>query len=218
MPNSLGAWLLDFSSQLPPTSIFIGVDISTDLFPKSHPRNIAFSQCSTTNMPLGWTGKFDFVHQRFLIAGFTPADWSAALQEIHRVLSPGGWVQLVEVAGWSGAPATARCWKAIWDSSQAMGVYPQIAEKLPDMLSTAGFSNVAIEDRKVPLNGESDRARKACISTISVFRAANAGLTKKRGVGIEDFDNLLSAMVNEWNDVNGAQKGFRLVYGQKPFQ
>jgi hypothetical protein len=40
--------------------------------------------------------QFDFVHQRFLVAGVPLASWPAVVADLVRTLSPGGWIELVE--------------------------------------------------------------------------------------------------------------------------
>lgn len=39
---------------------------------------------------------FDFVYMRFLITAFTEEEWNKAIQELIRVLKPGGWLELME--------------------------------------------------------------------------------------------------------------------------
>ncbi|MFZ0217511.1 MAG: class I SAM-dependent methyltransferase [Candidatus Dormiibacterota bacterium] len=42
---------------------------------------------------------FGFVHQRLLRAGIPAQAWPAVVQDLARVTSPGGWVELVEAVG-----------------------------------------------------------------------------------------------------------------------
>lgn len=217
---SSGAWILELAHLLSSTSILVGTDISMDLLPKSHPPNVFFQQCSTLNMPNGWSGKFDFVHQRLLIVGFTPVEWPSALKEMYRVLCPGGWAQLVELAGWSceGCETmTEHGWKLMATLFDKHGFDGHLAEKLSDLLASAGFISIAAEGRNTSLYGTSDRAKRARESTRGAFRVANAASLKLAGTGFEDFDGLMSAMEKEWKEVEGIKKCFRVVYGQKAF-
>ncbi|KAK7927955.1 hypothetical protein PG985_004953 [Apiospora marii] len=40
---------------------------------------------------------FDLVHSRLLAGGINTERWSSYLRDLHRVLVPGGWVQMVEI-------------------------------------------------------------------------------------------------------------------------
>ncbi|KAJ3081218.1 hypothetical protein HK100_009929, partial [Physocladia obscura] len=40
---------------------------------------------------------FDFVHQRYLVAGLQKTQFPAVIRELMRVTKPGGWIELVEL-------------------------------------------------------------------------------------------------------------------------
>ena len=50
-----------------------------------------------TALPNEWNAFFDVVHQRYVANALRAADWKLALSEFHRVLKPGGALQLVEI-------------------------------------------------------------------------------------------------------------------------
>ena len=94
---------------VPKTVQLYGIDPCTKFFPSSVSRipNMHFLPHSVTDLPASWTNRFNFVNQRLLLAALTNADWTRALSELHRVLAPGGHIQLGEVTDWCGPNASA---------------------------------------------------------------------------------------------------------------
>lgn len=90
-----GIWLLELSRGLSESASLYGVDLSTDRFPKDVP-NVQYSVASVTDLPQKWTGQFDFVDQRLLVAGLLARDWPIALENHMHVLKASGHIQLVE--------------------------------------------------------------------------------------------------------------------------
>lgn len=202
------------ASQLPPTAILRGIDISADLFPKSLPWNVSFSQCSVTNLPTAWAGTFHFVRQHLLATALAREEWSEVLRGSYRVLSPGGWVQLSEVAGWYAGPATTRLWSAVVKHYEIRGIDLQIVDSLPNLLEEAGFINIKIEKRSIALFGSSVRQAKARHNSKLVFRSEyKDALQLELG---ESFGGLLAAAEKEWNSMSGAEQVIKIVYAQKP--
>jgi len=76
---------------------FVGVDASSYLFPRTHPRNVRFISASPTRLPSSWSNHFDVVNQHLLthaphlsVPTVMPSEWSSVLAEILRVLKSGG--------------------------------------------------------------------------------------------------------------------------------
>ncbi|KAI8096471.1 S-adenosyl-L-methionine-dependent methyltransferase [Halteromyces radiatus] len=72
-----------------------GVDMS-DLFPKDGPKNAKFDVYNVLNGLPYEDNTFDLVQMRLLILAWRTEEWHFMLKEIHRVLKPGGYVQLIE--------------------------------------------------------------------------------------------------------------------------
>ena len=98
-----------------PDAIVTGIDMSS-VFPTTIiPGNCQFIQHNIIQGLPFPDNYFDFVYQRLLIAGLTPANWVAVVVELERVTKPGGWIELVECDGYGGnnGPNTAKSMSTI---------------------------------------------------------------------------------------------------------
>src|SRR5207249_4569250 len=88
-------------------------------------------------------GCFDFVHQRLLISGVPVKDWSAVMQEVARVVRPGGWVELLEAfpGVHPEGPATKRLYDLIRQLGRTAGLdtVGHVYASLERYLAAAGF-------------------------------------------------------------------------------
>ncbi|CAG8701015.1 7632_t:CDS:2, partial [Dentiscutata heterogama] len=91
-----GTWLLNMATDYPRVS-FTGVDISPIYPSEIKPCNLTFH---TANILEGLPfpdNHFDFVYMRFLLTAFTEDDWqNKVIQELCRVLKPGGYIEIME--------------------------------------------------------------------------------------------------------------------------
>jgi ubiquinone/menaquinone biosynthesis C-methylase UbiE len=98
-----GTWLFDMAEDFPHCH-FYGIDVAP-VFPQGiKPSNVTFALANLTE-PLPYPDHhFDYIHQRLLLFGLTLPQWDVAMQELLRVLKPGGWIEFVEVSSLSGQP------------------------------------------------------------------------------------------------------------------
>lgn len=74
--------------------------LATDLAPvqpsEIKPRNLTFGVDDITQ-PLPYeTGSFDFVRMRYLILGLKVDQWQGVVNELARIVKPGGYLELME--------------------------------------------------------------------------------------------------------------------------
>jgi SAM-dependent methyltransferase len=146
-----GTWILDASASAPPGTLFYGIDIEDRLLPEKRPPNVHFIKSSITSLPHEWTRTFDLVNQRLLIAALTREEWRTALAEMLRVLVPGGYLQLGEAGSWKAGPVTARHRELTSALFRARGLLLDCAVHIPLLLREAGFEDIQIEERQIPL-------------------------------------------------------------------
>ena len=114
-----GAWALSLAEEVPSSVSLTAIDIQSKIFPESFPQNVEFLLHSVMDLPSQWTDTFSLVNQRFLYTALTGPQWQLALGELHRVIAPGGWVQLVEgavIPGYMGpfSSKISNLWSALF--------------------------------------------------------------------------------------------------------
>ena len=79
-----------------PKSTFQGFDLF-DTFPvKNKPENCSYMVHDITK-PLPYPDNhFDFVYQRLMIAGIRETEWPMVIENVMRVVKPGGYIELME--------------------------------------------------------------------------------------------------------------------------
>lgn len=197
------------------------VDLSSDNFPPSPPSNVHFSLASVTNLPRHWTDTFDFVNQRLLFGALLREQWPEALAEIHRVLKPGGVVQLVEIDLYHPLPEspTVMHYRQLHEAAfDKAGLFGRVSTKLQDMLTASGFVGVKSEAKHNPMGkmwGEIGiQGAKAFGGALrkswSLF--LKEGSVKSK----EEYNELMDRLEHEW-DGQGTQYRCMIVWARKPF-
>ncbi|KAK0214041.1 S-adenosyl-L-methionine-dependent methyltransferase [Armillaria fumosa] len=221
-----GAWALSLAEDVPSSVFLTAIDIQSKIFPEPFPPNVEFLLHSVTDLPRQWTDKFSLVNQRFLYGCLSGPQWKVALQELHRVIAPGGWVQLVEgttIPGHMGPFSTKirNLWSALFAHK---GLLVDVVQHLPDMLTQAGFINVWSEIRARPLGqwAGQDRIdfRDDLTSAFSamcgpIFEGGYLGLVSSE----QEYDDLIACVRKEWDNGRevSASKELTAMYAQKPF-
>ncbi|KAG2211243.1 hypothetical protein INT47_006363 [Mucor saturninus] len=81
-----------------PSSVFTGVDIS-NVFPSESFSNIEFKMGNIPKSIPFPDETFDFSFQKLLGLPFTSEEWDSNSKELHRILKPGGYIELSEIYG-----------------------------------------------------------------------------------------------------------------------
>lgn len=224
--TNLGAWLYDAAREIDSRAKvkYHAIDIEARLFPPNPPANMTFSVASVLELPETWTGKFSYVHQRLLMAALTESQWPVAIQEIYRVLKPGGWVELGEGEAYMGHPdgrGRHRVLDAVHQIYLSKGLVANIGSELPNMLKKAGFVDIVHVPRKIPLGKWGGELGEDGLQSMGgFFRAIKKPLLLKGGLGIvktgEEYDALVDDLEREWNEVPGYSWAHYITYARKP--
>lgn len=142
---------MEAAAQAPSGTLFYGIDIEDRLLPEKRPSNVHFVKSSITSLPHEWAGTFDLINQRLLIAALTQEEWRTGLAEMFRVLAPGGYIQLGEAGSWKAGAVTARHRELTFTLFRARGLLLDCAIHIPKLLREAGFEDIKIEERQIPL-------------------------------------------------------------------
>lgn len=148
-----GIWAMEMGD-LHPSAEIIGTDLSP-IQPSWVPPNVRFEIDDAT---LEWTfqkDQFDFIHARTLAGAIQ--DWPALLRQCFEHCKPGGRVEIAEGranffcddGSLTEETATHRWLTEFRRLSTPLGF--DIAPKLPDLLSQAGFEDTELTQKVVPL-------------------------------------------------------------------
>ncbi|KAJ7685451.1 S-adenosyl-L-methionine-dependent methyltransferase [Mycena polygramma] len=221
-----GLWVMDFATTLDPSVPIVAVDIESRLFPTAPPKNIEFRVESVMNLPAEWSDTFSFVHQRLLILALQEPQWHKDVQEIYRVLRPGGWVQLAECTPWHegkypGKPCMEKLTAIYRRVAEARGLYVDCAYHIPKMLEEAGFVEIQSESRMQLMGkwaGEIGVANAA--NHVAVLRGIKTPALEAGGFGYvnseAEYDALLEGLAKEWDEIPGSEKEFIITWARKP--
>ncbi|KZT50450.1 S-adenosyl-L-methionine-dependent methyltransferase [Calocera cornea HHB12733] len=149
-----GNWALDVARSLPPSSgvSIDSMDITDRLFPASPPPNVHFSTGNILALPP--SGTYTLVHQRFLTAAFSAADWRACLARLYDALKPGGWLRMEEMRAFI-QPATLPhageflAFGALLEG--VTGINFRAVDNIEQWVREAGFADVQVDVRRWPL-------------------------------------------------------------------
>ncbi|KAJ3032320.1 hypothetical protein HDV00_007695 [Rhizophlyctis rosea] len=133
-----GIWAFETATEYPLASIQ-GMDISPVQPTTIKPRNVEFIVGDLTNLPLPFKdNSFDFVHMRFLTAGLRTEFWPVLINDIVRILKPGGYVELMEPRDLAikGATRIPNLLAFIVKAVETRGCDPDIALRLHSYLTS----------------------------------------------------------------------------------
>lgn len=213
-PNaSTGVWLEDLSKQVSSTVKLYGCDVSPNNFSKHHAENISFCLASVTSLPPDWSDKFDLIHQRLLFGGIHSSEWPIALSEIHRVLKPGGGVQLLELDFShivSAGPATRRLQSLFIDVFNKRGLLYDCSSRLPELLDQAKFVDVRSEKRYLMAGKAWGKIGELTTANfIGVFTGLIPALLASNIISSgHEMEEILKEGVEEWDR---SEEGVRFV-------
>ncbi|KAI9254851.1 S-adenosyl-L-methionine-dependent methyltransferase [Sporodiniella umbellata] len=146
-------WTLEMA-KVYPNSTFEGVDISP-LFPENiKPQNTSFHLGNIAKRLPFEDNTFDYIHQRLVFIGLTKTEWENNLLELYRILKPGGQIELVEpvIELDNCGPLTKKNQEALNSVMLSRDMCPNIGKELEKNLLFAGFENITVFSKKLPIN------------------------------------------------------------------
>lgn len=190
------------------------------------PPNVDFESLSITSLPAAWTNSIALIHQRLLILALQAHQWKAALSEMYRVLTPGGWVQLFEPQHALHTPCEAIIHhKAVQICDALCRGVSNIAIDAIDHLETwleeAGFVNIKIEKRGLPMGAwGGDLGKRGLRSTVNAYRAIGEHVVKAGGLGFvktgRDYDTIVDDFERLCEETPESYLQFWIFVAQKP--
>ncbi|KAG9310003.1 hypothetical protein JVU11DRAFT_10037 [Chiua virens] len=212
---NIGAWLCDARTHLPESVQLYGIDIESTPLPALQ---YSLSQCA----PLSRLRDLPTVLLRLLILAYTREEWHRCIEEMYRVLIPGGYAQLIEVGPeWISGPKTAAHLLFMDEFLANKGMLMRCGVYIMDMMKVAGFLDVKCEEVVIKLGvwaGEGGiQGRDA---GIGAWKGMRDSVMKEGGFGrftsTEDFEKAADEVAEEWDNLEGSYMTMRAFYGRKP--
>ncbi|KAJ0414064.1 hypothetical protein BJY00DRAFT_321355 [Aspergillus carlsbadensis] len=139
-----GTWLRNLRSKLSVQHEYYGSDVEGELFPADPDGITYFAHSFKDPWPEQYLGTFDLVHIRGSLAGSAPEGPTPVIRNLTALLKPGGWVQLMEMNGFSpppNGPAMTDFAKMASEMFTGIGV-GDFANDNKRILEEVGFQNV----------------------------------------------------------------------------
>ncbi|KAL6881919.1 S-adenosyl-L-methionine-dependent methyltransferase [Trichoderma longibrachiatum] len=174
-------WAVDVAEQYPDAKV-VGLDISPHMIPEEMPNNLDLQVDDLNGDMSSWprftfpSNHFDVVHSQMMAGGIHATRWPSYLQDMYRVLQPGGWCQLVEIyfnAQSDNGTLSPDHALSRWSSGYLDAMHPQkdprAALRLKDWMRNAGFTDIESRLLTLPMcswpTGMSKIQRLSCYQT-----------------------------------------------------
>lgn len=131
----------------------LGIDVFTDPLPEE-PDNLrleGYNLNDRLNHPSVFErSAYDLIHSRFVAQGIKSSRWESYVQDMKRLLKPGGWIQMMEyyvnIQSDSGLlsdqSALTQWWTAYASAMERSNRNPRIGQRLQPLMTSAGLRNV----------------------------------------------------------------------------
>lgn len=137
------------------------------------------------------------------MAALQEEQWKAAISEMYRVVVPGGWIQLFEANHNFVSPSEAiREHKALLFrnklSFEVRHIVIDIVHHLQTWLEQAGFVNVKIEKRGLPLGSwAGELGVSSSKSTLAFFHGIKGPVLQEGGFGMASSEEEYNAIIDD---------------------
>lgn len=214
-------WLVDCHDAFKEDVHYYGIDITQKLFPVLNDdvaSRLHLSGGNILKLEDEWSKRvYKLVNQRLLIAGLSAEDWKNAIGNIYKVLSPGGWVQLVETNHCHSGDATERHRAVLKRIFEKRGLLLDPVRNIPDLLHEAGFVGTGTREYEVSMGKwAGEEGVEARENFIGVYRGMKHPVMNEMSMSSPDFDSLIDEMEQEWDSMPGSKIMFNVFYAQKP--
>ncbi|RHZ83715.1 hypothetical protein Glove_88g31 [Diversispora epigaea] len=198
-----GTWLLEMSTEYPRSS-FTGIDMSP-IFPvEIKPCNLNFQVANVLEKLPFPDNSFDFVYMRFLLTAFTEKEWIKAIQELIRVVKPGGWLELMEgdLAFNPEGPIGRILMNAFRSTLLAKSINPKICLQLQKWLSSSPqLHNFSFKEKSGPIGSWAGSIGElACQDFCGTLHALRPILTAQLNKNPVEYDEMVAEFGKECNE------------------
>ncbi|KAI8078284.1 S-adenosyl-L-methionine-dependent methyltransferase [Gilbertella persicaria] len=212
-----GMWTLDMA-RLYPNSEFIGVDMANVFLTEDMPPNVKFQILNAgTGLDYFEDNSFNFVFQRFLLMGFPVEQYIRSVQEMKRILKPGGYIEVMELINEyrNGGPALKNMDGWINQALVARNMDSFIAEKISTFFLDAEFRDIEDINYDVPIGPWGGELGNMYLGVQHLaLPAVKVMINELTSVTNEEYEANLEEAFKEFNTREISTR-FKLVYAHK---
>jgi len=212
-----GQWAFDLCAEHA-AAMVVGLDLVAGK--PDPPPNYRFVRANLLQGMPFVDGRFDFVHQRFLVSGIPVVAWQGVIEELVRVTRPGGWIELVEGTAWvePAGSATSRLFEMGFTLARARGLDMSgiLFASLDERLRAAGLTDVRRRVLAVPIGEWGGRAGSLMASDMRAVFTRMADVFQARlDVPAAESQELINTMQLEWEEYR-THSNIAVAYGRRP--
>ncbi|CAG8437306.1 9831_t:CDS:2 [Dentiscutata heterogama] len=192
-----GSWSFDMATTYPTIDV-VGLDISPLQPTQIKPKNFTYVKANVLEEIPFEDSTFDFVYQRFMSYAYTKDEWPSAINELVRILKPGGFIELMEPSPelFDLGPIAKRIWGAQSMLVTQRGVDLDVYQKLEKILQDQGQLENIKKEVKIIHHGINNNVQlnKVDINNlVSIMGGMKTHTTKVLQITDDEFDELLKA-------------------------
>jgi ubiquinone/menaquinone biosynthesis C-methylase UbiE len=211
-----GAWGHDMAREFKHTQV-VGFDLEY-VEKQDVPENYGFVQGNLLQGLPFQNEQFDLVYQRFLVNAIPTMIWPSVIQDIVRVATPGGWIELVEAGCDQFQPGGAACremFEAYLRIAGMNNMNPYVIRELGNLLQQAGVTGVRSMVRRVPVGAWGGREGSLLARDMATgMMAMKDAFVRYLGYVPSQFDHLHQQVMTEWNEYH-SEYAFYVFVGRK---
>lgn len=212
-----GQWARDLCAAFP-KALVVGLDTMPNT--PRQPVNYRFVRSNLFEGLPFRDDRFDFVHQRFMVATVPLKSWSAVIEELVRVARPGAWIELVERGPEiePAGPSTRQLleMRRLIGESLALDMTGTVFESLDDYMHKAGMTNIRKHLVPVPIGEWAGRLGSLMATDCCAMFTPLCGVFESEfGLSTVECYRLIRTMQVEWEQ-HRSMYPFVLALGQKP--
>ncbi|CAG8577066.1 13658_t:CDS:2, partial [Gigaspora rosea] len=180
-----------------PSTDVIGLDMTPLQTTQIKPKNFNFVKGNVLEGLPFEDNTFDFVFQRFLVGGYPKEKWPYVINELVRVLKPGGFLELCEFSRmYDAGPADQRLWFTMAKIMEERGVDWNTYEKLEEYAQNQGnLENIKKEVRQFYHGAKSNDIELSKMSLKPM-------LMKALKISDDEYDELVKVSKHELFEFN----------------
>ncbi|KAI8082848.1 S-adenosyl-L-methionine-dependent methyltransferase [Halteromyces radiatus] len=212
-----GTWIMDVATEYPNIQL-TGIDIS-DVFPTSiRPPNVNFCLGNLLERLPFEDNTFDFIHVRLFIAALRKEEWPLALEELFRVLKPGGILISTECSQIGpGRDFINEFAILIAKFMESRGQEPEIAAMLPDLLVSKGYELIDSVKQVINLGANDSLSREFLYDVINLTRNAKPFIAPHLNLTTDqEYNDMVNKLTIECQKEPQAQWSFTSTVARKP--